>query len=280
MSAAAPRSFRRVGASSVGTRAGALALALAVGGVLGGCQLNDPAYVPAPAVLEVDGQGAGTMTGAGGAGSFGTKGTVTLRLRARTADEEKDRQALTARLGYEVPRLREDRFHVEVRYTVTNLGAEAGKFFVHVDGANEFTRYDEEAIASAFVAAAEDPQFFGLVEPVPQTLGAGAIYQGIVREDDLHEAALDLDAMGRFMAPYLAVILNRSEVNPIGLDMVPPQLIRPALWEITLEFTATQHMTCEFLIRVRDDDQGLWDDGGAEFVPTPTTFMPTIPPRM
>jgi hypothetical protein len=252
-----------------------------VGGIgLGGCSINDPAYVPAPAVLEVDGPGSGAMAGAGGAGSFGTKGTVALRLRASTGDEEKARQAATTRLGYEVPQLREDRFHVEVRYTVSNLGDKDGKFFVHVDGANEFTRYDEEAVATAFTAANEDPQFFGLLEPVPQILGPGEIFQGIVREDDFHEAALDLDALGRFMAPFLAVILNRSEVDPIGLEMVPVNLIRPAFWELTVEFTATQHMTCQFLVRVRDDDHRLlWDDGAAEFVPNPTTFTPVIPPR-
>ena len=245
-----------------------------------GCGLNDPAYVPAAAVLEVDGQAGGPMAGAGGVGVFGAKGTVALRVRASTGAEEKARQALTAQVGYEVPQLREDRFHVEVRYTVKNLGPEPGKFFVHVDGANEFTRYDEEAVATSFAAAMEDPQFFGLLEPVPQTLAPGAVYQGTVREDDFHEAALDLDAMGRFMAPFLAVILNRSEVDPIGLEMVPRDLIRPAFWEITVDFTATQHMTCQFLVRVRDDDNRLWDDGTAEFVPAPTTFMPVIPPKM
>lgn len=254
--------------------------------VLAACHLNDPVYVPATMSLEVDGQpmpapamaGAG---GAGGAGSFGAKGTVGLRLRASTAAEDRDRLALQQRLAYPVdlPQLREDRFHVEVRYTVTNLGAGPGTFTVHMDGADEFTRYDEDAVATAFTTANQDAQFFGLVEPTPVVLGPGEIAQGIIREDDLHEAALDLDAMGRFMAPFLAVILNRSEVNPIGLDMLPPSFVRPALWEITLQFAATARMTCQFLVRVRDDDNRLWATGEPELVPQPVTYVPVIPPR-
>lgn len=264
--------------------------AAAAGTGLGGCQTNDPVYIPAAMNIEVQVQGDGqqpgaAMMGAGGAGagtpSFGAKGTIALRLRTSTAAEDRDRQALQQKLGYPVPlpQVREDRFHVEVRYTVTNLAAAAGTFTLHVDGANEFTRYDEGAVAAAFTAAKEDAQFFGLIEPTPQMLGPGEVYQGIVREDDLHEAALDLDAMGRFMAPFQAVILNRSEVNPIGLGMLPAGFVRPALWEITLQVAATARMSCQFLVRVRDDDNRLWSSGANEFVPQPATFTPTIPAK-
>lgn len=244
------------------------------------CNTNDPVYVPALMLLESDGQ---MNTGAGGATTFGVKGTVALKLRASTDAEKAEREALKAKLNYDVPQVREDRFHVEVRYTVTNVSDTEGTFTVHVDGANEFTRYDEDVVAAQFSDAGQDPEFFGLIEPTPQTLAPGAVYQGIVREDDFHEAALDLDALGRYMAPFLAVLMNRSEVNPIGLEMVPPALIRPAIWEVTLQFSATQRMTCQFLVRVRDDDNRLWEDGSAVFVPDndklPATFTPVIPKR-
>jgi hypothetical protein len=73
-------------------------------------------------------------------------------------------------------------------------------------------------------------------------------------------------------------LINRSEVNPIGLEMVPANLIRPALWEITPRFNANQHMTCQFLVRVRDDDQRLWEDGASDFAPNPTAFAPAVLP--
>jgi hypothetical protein len=258
----------------------------AAGGGLAGCDANDPVYVPATMAIEVNGEPGQTMGmtgigGASGAGSFGAKGTVALRLRASTAGENRDRQALQQKLAYPVPlpEVREDRFHVEVRYTVTNLGDAAGTFTLHVDGANEFTRYDEDAVATAFAAANQDSPFFGLIEPTPETLAPGGIFQGIVREDDFHEAALDLDAMGRFMAPFQAVIVNRSEVNAIGLEMLPAGFVRPALWEVTVQVAATQHMTCQLLVRIRDDDNRLLSRGADEFVPQPATFAPTIPPR-
>ena len=65
-------------------------------------------------------------------------------------------------------------------------------------------------------------------------------------------------------------------VNPLGLEMLPSPYLRPALWEVTLQFSANQPMTCQFLVRVRDEDNRLWEDGDAEFVPTPATYMPVI----
>jgi hypothetical protein len=232
-----------------------------------GCSRNDPVYFPAPETLEVDGMGTGA------------KGTVALRFRAPSADEEQQRQALGAQLGYQVPWLREDRVHVEVRYTITNLGDREGMFSLLIEGATEFTRFDSDAIAAVFMAGNQDAPAVSLIEvPNPPILGPGQVYQGVVREDDFHEASLDLDAMGRFMAPFVSVLLNRSEVNPIGLDMVPRNLIRSALWEITLRFNANQHMACQFLVRVRDDDQVLWEDGNSDFAPNPAAFTPVVMP--
>ncbi len=232
------------------------------------CNANNPVYFPGPIVLEVDGSG---MTAA--------IATVPLRFREEVESEQTQRRALSDQLGYEVPRLREDRIHVEVRYTITNLSAEEGIFSLFVDGATEFTRFDYAAVAGAFDAANADPPPVGLI-PVPNApiLAPGQVYQGVVREDDFHEGSLDLDAMGRWMGNFVAVLINRSEVNPIGLEMAPANLIRPALWEITPRFNANRPMRCEFLVRVRDDNQRLWEDGDDEFTPAPDTFMPVIMP--
>jgi hypothetical protein len=226
----------------------ATSVLLAAGSLLGaGCGANEPTYVPGGA-LEVDGQGTEAIQ------------TLPLVFRVPTSAEEAERQKLSAQLGYEVPWLREDRVHVEIRFTVTNLpdSAREGSFSLNIDGASEFVRYDEDAVAA---------------------------YQSTVREDDFHEMSLDLDALGRWMAPnFPAVLLYRSETDPTDLkgeyQMAPPKLIRPALWEITLRFNATQPMRCEFLVRVRDDDQRLWEDGENQFMPSPATYAPMIAPRM
>jgi hypothetical protein len=111
--------------------------------MLGGC-MNDPSYFPAPAALEVDGNG------------MEAKQTLQLFFRTPTASEETARQSLSSQLGYEVPWLREDRVHLELRYTITNLGDTEASFLLNVDGASEFVRFDEDAVAAAFVAADMD----------------------------------------------------------------------------------------------------------------------------
>ena len=63
--------------------------------------------------------------------------------------------------------------------------------------------------------------------------------------------------MGRWMAPFAAVLINRSDVNPIGLEMVPPNVVIPAMQEIDVTLIAEQHMTCQFMVRVRSDDDQL-----------------------
>ena len=50
----------------------------------------------------------------------------------------------------------------------------------------------------------------------PQILGAGQTVSGTVREDDFNEAELDLYGIGSWMSPFNAVLINNSQVNPIG----------------------------------------------------------------
>lgn len=253
----------------------AFASALLAAWMAAGCT-NDPSYFPGPAALEVDGQG--------------TEAKQTLQLYFRTPDsnEETARQNASSQLGYEVPWLREDRVHLELRYTITNLGDREASFLLNVDGASEFVRFDEDAVAAAFVAAdmdAPSPRGLFQVRPPAQALAPGQVLQGAILEDDFREMELDLDAMGRWMAPnFPAVLLYRSDgtgaqtaaSNAVEYTTTPPKLIRPALWEITPRFNSTQPMRCEFLVRVRDDEGRLWENGDAQLMPNPTTYMPTI----
>jgi len=264
-------------------------LTLAVASAFAGaCGTNSPSYYPGTTALDVDGSGAEA------------KETLQIPFRTPTQAEEQSRQNLSAEVGYEVPWLREDRVHVELRFTITNLDPEAaGSFSLNIDGASEFARYDSDAVAAAFEAVDMDaPAIHGVYQvlpPVNGQLSPGEVYQSAVREDDFREMALDLDALGRWMAPnFPAVLLYRSETDPTdkhaeyqGLPPDPKtgtptpvtRLIRPALWEVTPRFNANRAMRCEFLVRVRDDDGRLWEDGETQFLPAPPTYAPTIPPR-
>ena len=256
-------------------RARALALALAGAGLLAaGCQAtNEPIYIAAPAPLDVSGT---DMTGAPNR----IKGSVVLRFRQPTAAERRNLDEDSRTLTFAVPWLKRDRIHIEVLYTVHNNDTQDGTFRISVDGANEFTKYDEDAIGQAFADANQKTQPLALMAPTPRTLAAGQTYQGILREDDLIEGELDLDAMGRWMAPFAAVLINRSDVNPVGLENVPANVVMPAMQEIDVVLSAEAQMHCEFMVRVRSDDDQLLHDSGDNnlFVPTPVVFTPAIPP--
>ena len=255
---------------------------LAAAGVLaalaGGCQgLNEPIYIAAPAALDVMGT---DMTGAPNR----VKGGVVLRFRKPNGTEQAQLDSDTQRLGFAVPWLKRDRIHLELLYTVSNLETDpqdgTGTFTIAVDGASELVKYDETTIAAAFMAANLKTAPLALMAPPPRSLGPGQTYQGTLREDDFIEGELDLDAMGRWMAPFAAVLINRSDVNPIGLDMVPPTAVIPAMQEIDVTLIAEKHMSCQFMVRVRsDDDQLLAQSGDANlFVPTPLLYVPNIAP--
>lgn len=233
--------------------------------------VNTPIYFNAPATLELQGTEDPARA---------TNG-LTLRFRRPNQKEQMDLDAQSAALGFEVPWVARDKVHVEVLFTVKNLDDTEGEFDVMVDGATEFTKYDENAVSMGL--GGDEPDYYPLVSlhpaPLPRFLGPGETYQGVIREDDLSEGASDLDAMGRWMAPFVAVLINRSEVNRIGMEMVPPNVVTPALMEIDVTLTANRHMTCQWTARVRDDEDRLWHvEGDPHFEPSPALFVPAALP--
>lgn len=254
-------------------------LALAAGGL--GCQaMNTPLYFNGTMALELTGQEDPPRI----------KDALALRFRNPTMKEQQDLDARRAAADpVKIPWISRDHVHVEVSFMVKNLDTEEGQFDFMVDGATEFIKYDEDVVAAAITDVNQQPNFIPLMQSRPQILAAGATYAGTLREDDFAEAELDLDAIDQFMAPYAAVLINRSDVNPIGLNMTgqlndyvqthPGMLVVPAIIEVDVTFTATKHMVAQYLVRVRDDDdQLLHDTGDTRFAPTPAVFSPPPPP--
>ena len=107
-------------------------------------------------------------------------------------------------------------------------------------------------------------------------LEPGATYSGIVREDDFAEGELDLDALGRWndadaaSPTFAGVLINRSDVNPIGMNLVPPNLVVPAMVEVDVRLRSTVAMRCEYYVRVRDDDDRLWHNDADDVYQTVT----------
>jgi hypothetical protein len=203
---------------------------------------------------------------------------MTLRFRNPTKGERQSLDAQSAALGdgIMVPWIQRTHVHIELTFDVTSTDGKDGTFFIGIDGANEYTKYDENIVAMALQAGNNNaPTYIPLVPVTPQIVPAGKTVSGTVREDDFDEGELDLDAIGRWMAPFNAVLINNSQVNPIGLEMVPANVVLPALTEIDVNFSADAMMTCNYAVRVRDDDdQLLHDSGDTLFSPTPALFQP------
>jgi hypothetical protein len=237
-----------------------------------GCSgMNTPIYFPAPTMPALAVDGVATMDG-----PPRIENGLSLRFRNPNMSEQTELDMQTAALGFDVPWIQRDHVHIEMTYQVTNTDSKAGMWNIGVDGANEYTKYDENIVAMTLGMGNNDPpQYIPLIPVTPQVLGPGQSISGTVREDDFNEAELDLDAIGRWMAPFNAVLINNSQVNPIGLSMVPANVVIPALIEIDVSFSADAAMKCDYDIRVRDDnDQLLHDTTNTLFSPTPTLFVP------
>jgi hypothetical protein len=267
----------------------ALTLAAAAAPALACSDVNTPIYFNGPSpLLELTGMEKIPRI---------TNG-VQLRFRAPNADEMKtlsdEEAALKAaddpmHRDIKVPWVSQDKVHLEVLFTVTNLDTAPGMFDVTVDGASEYAKYDEDVVAAALGQGNNDaPTYLPLISLHPQlptSLDPGKTYQGIFREDDFIEGENDLDALDRWpppdpmndAAPFPAVLINRKDVDPTGTKGVPAKVITPAFVEVDVTLTASKHMQCEWLVRVRDDDDRLWHvDGDPHFKPAPKLYQPMV----
>ena len=243
----------------------------------GGCGVNNPTYFTPPMGAIESGQG---DAGAEPASA------VVLPFRPPTDVESAKLSEDSDALGFKAPWLRRDQVAISVQYAISNLDTKAGKAQLYVDGANEFTTYDRAAIAAAAAAAMpmnnDEVIVLPLLQTIPVEVQPGETVKGTIREDDFAEAELDLDAIGRWMAPPAAVLINASEVNPIGLEHVPPNEVVPALYQVTVSLVAQRHMRLDFLVRVRDSRERLLDQAhaGDAFAPKPMGYTPPPPMMM
>jgi hypothetical protein len=250
-----------------------LVLLGAAGGA--GCNgVNNPTYFTPPmGALETQQGDAGAQAAA----------TVTLPFRSPTEKEQAKLDEQTGALGFDSPWLKREEVALSIQYSITNLGGAPGTAQILVDGANEFTSYDSAALrAAAEMAVANNDEVvvLPLIATIPVQIAPGETKSGIIREDDFAEAELDLEAIGRWMAPPAAVLINFSEVNPIGLEAVPANKVVPAMFQVIVTLAAQQPMRLEFLVRVRDSKDRLLDlaRAGDAYTPQPMGYTPPTPP--
>jgi hypothetical protein len=258
---------------------------------VGGCQsLNEPIYFNGTQLVAMGGEPLPVSNG------------ITLVYRNPTQQEQKDLDAQTtaANYGGDVPWVAGNKIHLELSFRVTNTSGKDGKFDVLVDGASQYEKYDSKTVGMALQKNPNDPiTLLPLMESSPQMLAAGKSFSGLLREDDFNEAQLDLDALARWNdavgKTFAAVLINRSDVyppgtQPVGMSLVPgfrvamggvgvdpAHLVVPAFVEVDVNLQSDVAMTCDYVLRVRDDDDRLFHDpADSQFQTTPTLFAPTI----
>jgi len=253
------------------------ALALLAGLAMIGCQeLNAPLYFTGADIVATGMEDTPPTTG------------LSLRFRDPTQKEREALQMQADALGYgmDVPWVSRDKVHIELLYKITNTSGDDGTFNVLVDGATEYTKYDYQIVSDAIAMGDPDEAvFFPLMQTMPRMLAAGESFSGVLREDDFDEGSLDIDALGRWLdadpaSPTLAgVLINDSDVNPVGLNLVPPNVVLPAMVEINVILQTDVKSTCQYVVRVRDDDDRLLhNDSDSLYQTSPTLFQPAVMP--
>jgi hypothetical protein len=237
----------------------AVGLGLSLG--LVGCA-NDPVYIPAPEAME-----AGLMDAMGMRSE--AKASLQLPIKTETEADAAKRAALAAELMVDVPYVRIGDLEIEIEWTIENLDDEtAGLAEIELDGANELFSYDPTLI----ILNPDDdeaPPTPGLEGNVPLEVPAGAKITGLFTEDQVREAAIDLDQITRGnVNPFRATLTISKNAKtfqpltppmpgdenyvqePIGAPI--PREAFAALTRIDLVFKATTFMKLEYNVRVRD----------------------------
>ncbi len=257
-----------------------LATILGLGLFVGAC-FDDPDYVDPKQNLEVGADP--TMAGAAAVA------TVTLPIRLPNQKDMDEAAALQATYPtIMIPYVRLDDMSVEIEWTVKNLSNTDGVAFIDVNGANEYFAY----VATAFVInPEEDPTPPPLAGHVPIHVTANGEITGVVREDEMREASIDLDLITRGgVSPFAAMLQNHADL----VEYQPMALIDPTMPELgsmpvgdpipikafaqlvrfDMSFTADQHMVMEYEVRIRDH-RGLL---AKDLLDTPAGDLQTFSP--
>jgi hypothetical protein len=239
-----------------------------------GCA-NDPQYVDCGSSDTMDtcvlDTANAAMVGTGQNAIMAVKGSLHVPVRPETMDLMKARQALqmTMPAGVDVPLYRMVQYDVSVEYTVKNLDPKPGTVKISLNAANEQFAWDPSMIMPAGVESPPPPSLAG---DVPIDIQANGELDGLFREDQLLEAAIDLDQITRgnvnMYAATLTVNKNDTQFQPLsaqqppppGSDMPPMQTpsgsaVPRAAWRnivrVDLMLEADTHMTMSFAIRLR-----------------------------
>jgi hypothetical protein len=232
-----------------------------------GCT-NDPIYIPpgmdGPRLeggLEMDMDG----------NRVAARTSVVIPINTETEDDIEDREALQMTMPAEVvvPYIKVGDLEVSVEWTIRNLEESPGQATMQINGANQFYEYDP-----LLVVLSEDdeaPPTPGLTGDIPIDIPAGGTISGLFTEDDMREAAIDLDQITRgrvnpFRARFTIAKNDRqfAQMTEVMYDedgealpqmetgVVFPREAFAGMLRLDIVFDPDRHMVLEYAVRVRD----------------------------
>jgi hypothetical protein len=245
---------------------------------LAACGPSEPVYIdPSPRAVEFD-----PMAMMGDASAVST---VRLPVRLETTAQNLERQRVAMALGLtvdQVPQARRDDYEVSIEWTVKNLSDTEGTATINVLGASEYFLYDP----TAFQLDPRDPLPPPLAGGIPVVVPASGEVSGVIREDQIAEAAQDWDAISRAGVVAQNALLTQWPTDDVdggmgGELMTIPSSAVAALVELDVTLVADQHMVLEYTMRVREHGSRLApfeSNQGALVAPSTAVFTPPPPP--
>jgi len=210
---------------------------------------------------------------------------VTVPMALPTTDDDAERMAIATKLGLtvdQVPTLRRDDTDLELEWELENAGDDDVVASLAVNGANEFFRYDNTMIMVDAEEEEDTPP--PLMGGRPIMISAHGSTTGVFREDDLREAAQDLDAMSRAGYNFTKALITRWESPDISggmdgmLDVIPSEAI-PLMLDLQIMVIANSPLRLTVTLRVRDRTGRLrpTETDASMLVPASTTvFQPPM----
>lgn len=196
--------------------------------LLVGCA-NDPQYVECGATDTMDSclldSADAVMMGTGKDAFMAVKGSLHVPVMPLDADLMKAQADLQKTLpdGVDAPMYRLDQYDISVDYILKNLDEKPSTVKIQLNVANEQFSWDPSMIMPA---GDESPPAPGLQGDIPIDIQPHGEIDSLFREDQLLEAAIDLDQISRgninMYAATLTVNKNDDSFQPLSAVMPPP----------------------------------------------------------
>jgi hypothetical protein len=243
-----------------------------------GC--NTPTYLGQHRPLE-------TLPDAMGGGNLPDTDLFVMPVRRPSADERAAlrSEAQSRGLMMPVPWAGRRDFAVEIEWSMKNLETSGVVAYLSLNGGNEFGDY----VPALYIDKTANPEDQTPPPPLlggqPIALGAGQITTGVFREDQIDEAALDLEAITRYPAPEgvlatpFQVISHLSSQSSTGFESIPANDVTPQMVRYQFLLSANGHVVVDYNVRVRDRGDKISTPGARGlYVSTAAMLTPPVVP--